>query len=52
MLERQKQNLEQDLVIIKVHTGPIEKSVKYHRSVFMNITDNTAIMGLKIGCSH
>ena len=37
MLVRQKRNLEQDLIIIKVHAGPIEKNVKYHSNVFMNI---------------
>ena len=48
MLVRQKQNLEQDLIVIKVHTGPIEKTVKYHSSVFINIMGNTIIMGLVI----
>ena len=52
MLVRQKQNLEQDLIIIKVHTGPIEKNVKYHSNAFMNIMGNTVIMGLMIGSSH
>ena len=34
----QKQNLDQDLIIIKVQTGPIQKKpVKYHSRVFMNI---------------
>ena len=51
MLVRQKRNLEQDL-IIKVHTGPIEKNVKYHSSVFMNIMGNTVTMELMIGSSH
>ena len=37
MLVRQKRNLEQDLIIIKVHAGPIEKNVKYHSNVFMDI---------------
>ena len=37
MLVRQKRNLEQDLKLIKVNTGPIEKKVKYQSSVFMNI---------------
>ena len=36
MLVIQKQNLEQDLIIIKVRTGPIEKNLKYHSSVIMN----------------
>ena len=52
MLVRQKQNSEQDLMIIKVHTGPIEKNVKYHSNVLMNIMANTVIMGLMIGNSH
>ena len=52
MLVRQKQNSEQDLIIIKAHTGPIEKNVKYHSNVFMNIMANTVIMGLMIGNSH
>ena len=34
MLVRQKRNLEQDLIIIKVHTGPIEKNVKYQQQCF------------------
>ena len=50
MLVRQKQNLEQDYLILnKVHLGPIEK---YHSNVFMNIIGNTAIMGLMISSSH
>ena len=50
MLVRQKQNLEQDYLILnKVHLGPIEK---YHSNVFMNIMGNTAIMGLMISSSH
>ena len=52
MLVRQNRNLEQDLIIIKVHTGPREKHVKYHSSVFLNIMGNTVIMGLMIGSSH
>ena len=52
MLVRQKRNSEQDLIIIKAHTGPIEKNVKYHSNVFMNIMANVVIMGLKIGSSH
>ena len=52
MLVRQKKNSEQDLIIIKAHTGPIEKNVKYHSNVLMNITANTVIMGLIIGSSH
>ena len=32
MLVRQKQNLDQDLIIIKVHTGSIEKELKYDSS--------------------
>ena len=49
---RQKQNSEQHLIIIKAHTGLIEKNVKYHRNVFTNIMTNTVIMGLMIGNSH
>ena len=41
MLVRKKRNLEQDLIIIKVHTGAIEKNVKYHNNVFINIMGNT-----------
>ena len=52
MMVRQKQNLEQDLIIIKVHTGPKEKSVKYHSSIFMNFICNTGVMGLVIGSSN
>ena len=51
MLVRQKRNFEQDLTIIKVHTGPIEKNVKYHSNVFINIMGSTVIMGLMIGSS-
>ena len=51
ILVRQKRNLGQDSIIIKVHTGPIEKNVKYHSSVFMNIMGNTVIMGLMIDSS-
>ena len=51
ILVRQKRNLGQDSIIIKVHTGPIEKNVKYHSSVFMNIMGNTVIMELMIGSS-
>ena len=49
---KEKRNLEQDLIIIKVHAGPIEKNVKYHSSVLMNIMGNTVIMELMIGSSH
>ena len=52
MLVSQKENSEQDLIIIKAHTGPIEINVKYHSNVFMNIMANTVIMGLMIGNSH
>ena len=52
LLVRQKRNSEQDLIIMKAHTGPIEKNVKYHRNVFINIMANTVIMGLTIGSSH
>ena len=41
MLVRQKRNLEPDLIIIKVHTGPTEKNVKCRSSVFMNIMGNS-----------
>ena len=41
MLVRQKQNSEQDLIIIKAHTGPIEKNIKYHSNIFMNIMANS-----------
>ena len=40
------------LMIIKVHTGPIEKNVKYHNSVFMNIMANRVLVGLMISSSH
>ena len=46
MLVSQKQNFEQDLILIKVHISPIEKNIKYHSSVFMNIMGNTVIMGV------
>ena len=52
MLVRQKQSLEDDLIIIEVHTCPIEKNVKYHSSVFMSIRGNTIIMGLMFGSSQ
>ena len=52
LLVRRKRNLKQDLIIIKVHKSPIEKNAKYHSSVFMNIMDNTVIMGPMIGSSH
>ena len=48
MLVRQKRNSEQDLIIIKSHTGPTEKNEKYPRNVFINIMANTVIMGLMI----
>ena len=34
ILVRQKQNLKQDLIIIKVRTGHLEKNVKYDSNVF------------------
>ena len=37
---------------IKAHTVPIEKNVKYHSNIFMNIMANTVIMVLMIGSSH
>ena len=43
------QNLEQHLIIIKVHTDPKEKTTKYHRNVFRNILGNTVIKELMIG---
>ena len=49
ILVEQRPNLGQDLAIIKVQLGPKEKNVKYHSSVLMNITCNTAIMRLMIG---
>ena len=52
LLVRQKQNSEQDLIITKAHTGPIEKNIKYHSEVFMNIMANTVIMGLMTDSSH
>ena len=52
MLVRPERNLEQDLIIIKVNTGNIEKNAKNHSSVFLNIMGNTVIMGLMIGSSH
>ena len=52
MLVRQKQNSKQDLIIIKVYTGSKEKHVKYLSNAFMNIMDNTVIIGLMIGSSH
>ena len=52
MLVRQKRNSEQDLIIIKSHTSPIEKNVKYHNNVFMNIIAKTVIIGLMIGSSY
>ena len=52
ILIRQKRNLEQDFIIIKAHTGPIEKKVKYHSNIFMNIIAKTVIMGLMIGCKQ
>ena len=52
MFVRKKRNLEPDLIIIKVHTDPIEKNVKCHSNVFMNIMGNAVIMELMIGSSH
>ena len=48
MLVRQKHNFEQDLIVVKKHTGFIEKSVKYCSNVVMNIMGNTVIMGMMI----
>ena len=47
MLVRQKRNLEQDLITIKVHTYPIEKKTK--RIIIMTIIGNTVKMELTIG---
>ena len=52
MLARQKRNSQQDLIIKKAHTGAIEKNVKYHRNVFINIMANTVLMGLTVVSSH
>ena len=52
ILVSQEPNLEQDLIITKVHTSPVEKNVKYHSSVFINIMGNTVIMVLNIDISH
>ena len=41
--------LEQDLIVIKVHTGPLEKNLNVSQQRFMN---NTVIMGLMISSSH
>ena len=49
---KQKQNVQQDLIIIIVHICLIEKSVKYHSSAFMNIMGNAVIMGLIIDSLH
>ena len=52
ILVRKKRNLEQDLINIKAHTGPMEKNVKYHNCVFINIMASTLIMKSVIGSSH
>ena len=39
-------------MIIKVHTGPIEKNVKYHCNVFMNIMANFLFHGLHFATTH
>ena len=52
MLVRQKQNLVQNLIVIKVHAGAIETNIKYHSSVLMNIMGMTVIIGLMIDSSR
>ena len=37
ILKKQKRNLGQDLTIIKVHAGPIEKNVKYHNTTIIRL---------------
>ena len=50
MVVRQKRNLEQDLITIKVQTDPKKKKTKrIIISVFMNIIGNTVKMELTIG---
>ena len=51
MLIKQEENLEKDLIIIKVHACATENTLKYHCSIFVNIMGNTVIMGLTIGSS-
>ena len=46
----QKPNFKQNLIIVKVDTGPIEKN--YHNSVFMNIMGNTVKMKLMTVSSY
>ena len=52
MLVRQKRNSVPDLIIMKAHTGLIEKALKYLSNFFMNFIANEVKMGLKIGSSH
>ena len=52
MLARQKQNSEQDLIIIKAHTGPIEKKRKVSLQHFHEHYGQHSHMGLTIGSSH
>ena len=47
-----KTNFRARFKIIKVHTGLVQRNVKYHDSVFINIMGNTVIMGLMIGSLH
>ena len=44
MLVWQKGNLGENLIIIKVQIGPVEKNVKFHNSAVMNIMGSTFIM--------
>ena len=52
MLVRQKQNSEQDLIIIKAHTGPIEKKRKVSQQRFHEHYGQHSHEGLMIGNSH
>ena len=47
-----KTNFRARFKILKVHTGPVQRNVKYHGSIFINIMGNTVIMGLMIGSLH
>ena len=51
-LVKQNWNSDKDLIIIKAHTGPIEKNINYHSNVFMNIMAITVIIRLMIGSSY
>ena len=52
MLVRQKQNSEQDLIIIKAHTGPTEKKRKVSQQRFHEHYGQHSHEGLMIGNSH